>query len=339
MSGGTSLSTQFRSLRLPAFGYLLPPMNDLKIFSGRANPKLAKRICDYLGLPLGVNSLGNFPDGEISCKIEEDVRGRDVYLVQPTCPPVNESLMELLIMIDSCRRASADRITAVMPYFGYARQDRKDEGRVPITAKLCANIITRAGADRVLTMDLHSPQIQGFFDVPVDHLYAAPVLNEYFASMDVPNDELIVVSPDEGSVKRALWHAKRLNVPIAIVDKRRSSAEKTMQANIIGANVEGKTVLMFDDMISTAGSICGAVAKVCESGAKRVCVAATHGVLCGKAIENLNAAKLDVLVLTDTIPLAQEDKLPKLTTLSVAPLVGEAIKRIHRNESVSRLFG
>ena len=314
-------------------------MNDLKIFSGRANPKLARRICDYLGLALGANTLLNFPDGEISCKIEEDVRGRDVYLVQPTCPPVNESLMELLIMMDSCRRASADRITAVVPYYGYARQDRKDEGRVPITAKLVANLITRAGADRVLTMDLHSPQIQGFFDVPVDHLYAAPVLNEYFSNMGVPAEELIVVSPDEGSVKRALWHAKRLNTPLAIVDKRRSSAEKTKQENIIGASVEGKTVLMFDDMISTAGSICGAASKVAEAGAKRICVAATHGVLCGRAIENLNSAPIETLVLTDTIPRASDEKLPMLTTLSVAPLLGEAIKRIHRNESVSRLFG
>lgn len=314
-------------------------MNDLKIFSGRANPKLAKRICDYLGLPLASNTLGNFPDGEISCKIEEDVRGRDVYLIQPTCPPVNDNLIELLVMIDSCRRASADRITAVMPYYGYARQDRKDEGRVPITAKLVANLITRAGADRVLTMDLHSPQIQGFFDVPVDHLYAAPVLNEYFLNLRVPAEELIIVSPDEGSVKRALWHAKRLNTPLAIVDKRRSSAEKTRQEFIIGASVEGKTVLMFDDMISTAGSICGAAVKVAEGGAKKICVAATHGVLCGKAIENLNAAPIDTLVLTDTIPLAQDTQLPQLTTLSVAPLLGEAIKRIHRNESVSRLFG
>ena len=313
-------------------------MNDLKIFSGRANPKLAKRICDYLGLPLGVSSLGNFPDGEISCKIEEDVRGRDVYLVQPTCPPVNDNLMELLVMIDSVRRASGDRITAVVPYYGYARQDRKDEGRVPITAKLVANLITRAGADRVLTMDLHSPQIQGFFDVPVDHLFAAPVLNEYFLNLKVPESELIVVSPDEGSVKRALWHAKRLNTPLAIVDKRRSSAEKTKQEHIIGASVEGKTVLMFDDMISTAGSICGAAVKVHQAGASKICVASTHGVLCGNAIENLNSAPIDTLVLTDTIPLAHDHQLPRLTTLSVAPLLGEAIKRIHRNESVSRLF-
>lgn len=313
-------------------------MNDLKIFSGRANPKLSRRICDYLGLPVGAISIGNFPDGEISCKIEEDVRGRDVFLIQPTCPPVNEHLMELLIMIESCKRASAERITAVVPYYGYARQDRKDEGRVPITAKLVANLIVRAGADRVLTMDLHAPQIQGFFDVPVDHLYAAPVLSEHFVSMNIPEDEIVVVSPDEGSIKRALGHAKRLNARLAVVDKRRSSAEKTRQEHIIGASVEGKTALMFDDMISTAGSICGAAQKVRDAGAKDIYVAATHGVLCGRAIENLAASPIKTVAITDTIPLAPERSLPKITVLSVAPLLGEAIKRIHRNESVSRLF-
>lgn len=313
-------------------------MNDLKIFSGRANPKLARRICDYLGLPLGAISIGNFPDGEISCKIEEDVRGRDVFLIQPTCPPVNEHLMELLIMIESCKRASAERITAVMPYYGYARQDRKDEGRVPITAKLVANLIVRAGGDRVLTMDLHAPQIQGFFDVPVDHLYAAPVLSEHFMAMRIAEDEIVVVSPDEGSIKRALGHAKRLNARLAVVDKRRSSAEKTKQEHIIGASVEGKTALMFDDMISTAGSICGAAQKVRDAGAKDIYVAATHGVLCGKAIENLSAAPIKTVTITDTIPLPAERATPKIVVLSVAPLLGEAIKRIHRNESVSRLF-
>ncbi|HEX5443028.1 MAG TPA: ribose-phosphate pyrophosphokinase [Pirellulales bacterium] len=313
-------------------------MNDLKIFSGRANTELAVRICEYLGLPLGAISMGNFPDGEISCKIDEDVRGRDVFLVQPTCPPVNENLMELLIMIESCMRASAERITAVVPYYGYARQDRKDEGRVPITAKLVANLITRAGANRVLAMDLHAAQIQGFFDVPVDHLYASPVLNDHFARMRLPEDEVVVVSPDEGSTKRALGHAKRLGTRLAIVDKRRSSAEKTRQENIIGASVEGKVALMFDDMISTGGSICGAANKVHEAGAREVHVAATHGVLCGKAIENLQKAPIKSIVITDTIPLAPEKKLAKIQVLSVAHLLGEAIKRIHRNESVSRLF-
>jgi ribose-phosphate pyrophosphokinase len=313
-------------------------MNDLKIFSGRSNPLLSQRICDYLGIAPGQIALSNFPDSEISCKLEENVRGRDVFLVQSTCTPVNESLMELLVMIDSCRRASAERITAVIPYFGYARQDRKDEGRVPITAKLVANMITLAGAHRVLTMDLHAAQIQGFFDLPVDHLYASPVLNDYFKDMELPPDDLVVVSPDEGSIKRALGHAKRLGARLSIVDKRRSSAEKTRQENIIGAPVDGKICVMFDDMISTAGSICGAAAKVAEAGAKEIYVGATHGVLCGNALTNIEKSPIKKLVITDTIPLSADRKLPKISVLSVAPLLGEAIKRIHRNESVSRLF-
>jgi ribose-phosphate pyrophosphokinase len=284
-------------------------------------------------------TIGNFPDSEISCKVEEDIRGRDVFLVQPTCPPVNENLMELLIMIESCKRASAERITAVVPYFGYARQDRKDEGRVPITAKLVANIITRAGADRVLAMDLHAAQIQGFFDVPVDHLYAAPVLNEYFLDLGFDPGGLVVVSPDEGSIKRALGHAERLgHTSLAIVDKRRADAEHTKQENIIGASVEGKIALMFDDMISTAGSICGAAQVIHQRGASRIYVAATHGVLCGTAIERLAKSPIYEVVITDTIPLRPESMIPKIKVLSVAPLLGEAIKRIHRNESVSRLF-
>jgi ribose-phosphate pyrophosphokinase len=313
-------------------------MIDLKIFSGRANPQLSKRICDYLGLPMGGVTLGNFPDSEISCKIDEDIRGRDVFLVQPTCPPVNEHLMELLIMIDSCKRASAERITTVIPYFGYARQDRKDEGRVPITAKLVADIISRAGADRVLTMDLHAAQIQGFFDVPVDHLYAAPVLNDYFLSLNLPTKDVVVVSPDVGSIKRARGHAVRLNAPLSIVDKRRASAEQTKQENLIGAPIEGKICLMFDDMISTAGSICGAAKVLSDRGAKEIYVAATHGVLCGAAIERMMQAPLREIVITDSIPIRPDQILPKIKVLSVAPLLGEAIKRIHRNESVSRLF-
>ena len=313
-------------------------MKDIKIFSGRANPALAQRICQYLGLPLGKIMLGDFPDGEIACKIEEDIRGRDVFLIQPTGPPVNNNLMELLIMIESCKRASAERVTAVMPYYGYARQDRKDEGRVPITAKLVANLITRAGADRVLTMDLHAAQIQGFFDVPVDHLYAAPVLNKHFLSHDLVGDKIVIVSPDEGSIKRALGHVKRLGGSLAIVDKRRSSAEKTSQENIIGGPVEGKIVLMFDDIVSTAGSICGAAKILQRNGAAEIHVAATHGVLCGPAFERLKEAPITSVVLTDTIPLGEDQLLSKITVLSVSTLLGEGIKRIHRNESVSRLF-
>jgi ribose-phosphate pyrophosphokinase len=313
-------------------------MNSMKLFAGRAHPALAKRICEYLELPVGRAVVGNFPDGEISCKIDEDVRGRDVFIVQPTCPPVNENLMELLIMIESLKRASADRITAVMPYFGYARQDRKDEGRVPITAKLVANIITRAGADRVLAMDLHTAQIQGFFDIPVDHLYAAPVIDEHFRALGLADDNFVVVSPDEGSIKRALAHMARLGGHLAIIDKRRSTAEKTKQANVIGGQVKGRVALIFDDMISTAGSICGAAEVMHQQGASKVYLAATHGLLVGSAVERLQKAPIDGLILTDTIPIPAEKQIPKLTVLGVAPLLGEAIKRIHRNESVSRLF-
>jgi len=313
-------------------------MTDLKLFSGKANPKLSQAIAEYLGVPLGKIALGYFPDGETACKIEEDIRGRDVYLIQPTCPPANDNLMQLLVMIDSCKRASAERVTAVIPYFAYARQDRKDEGRVPITAKLVANLITRAGADRVLAMDLHAPQIQGFFDVPVDHLYAAPVLNQHFSDMNIPKDQLVIASPDEGSIKRALGHAKRLGGSVAIVDKQRTSADTTIQENVIGGPVTGKVVLMFDDMISTAGSIRGAARVLHDQGAKEIHVATTHAVLCGPAIERLQEAKLSSIVCTDSIPLRPEQMLPNMQVLSIAPLLGEAIKRIHRNESISRMF-
>ena len=312
-------------------------MRELKIFSGRANPQLAKDICSSLHLELGSISLGKFPDGENFCKVEDDVRGRDVYLIQSTCPPVNDNLMELLIMIDSCKRASAARITAVIPYYGYARQDRKDEGRTPITAKLVANVITRAGADRVLTMDLHAPQIQGFFDVPVDHLYAAPVLTNYFLSKSFDPAEIVVVSPDEGSIKRAIGHSKRLGGKLAIVDKVRDNAFKTQQKNIIGGPVEGKICLMFDDMISTAGSICGAARLVHEAGSKEIHLAATHGVLCDPAIENLRKAPIDSLVITNTIPLPLEKRLDSIQVLTVAPLLAEAIRRIHSNKSISQM--
>ncbi len=312
-------------------------MNELKIFSGRANRPLSARICEFLNLQLGECNLTTFPDGELHCKIE-DVRGRDVYLVQPTCPPVNDHLMELLIMIDTCKRASAERITAVMPYYGYARQDRKDEGRVPITAKLVANLITRAGADRVLAMDLHAPQIQGFFDVPVDHLYAGPVLNQHFSRLGHSPDDLVIVSPDEGSIKRAVGHLKRLGGSIAIIDKRRKSAVSVEQANVIGGPIDGKVALMFDDMISTAGSICGAAELVRKCGAREVHVAATHGVFAGKAVEKLRAAPIDTVVITDSIPLAPENNLEKISVLTVSGMLGEAIKRIHHHESISAIF-
>ena len=313
-------------------------MRELKIFSGRANQPLAEDICGFLHLPLGSISLTSFPDGESHCKIEEDVRGRDVFLVQSTCPPVNDHLMELLIMIDSCKRASAARITAVIPYFGYARSDRKDEGRVPITAKLCANLITRAGADRVLTMDLHAAQIQGFFDVPVDHLFAAPVLNEHFKKMNLTDDDIVVVSPDEGSIKRAIGHVKRLGGRLAIVDKRRASATETKQENIIGGPLDGRVALMFDDMISTAGSICGAARLVQEAGAREIHVAATHGILCGPALERIEEAPITSVVLTDSVPVEGDRKIPQIQILTVAPLLAEAIKRIHHDQSISAIF-
>ena len=311
----------------------------LQVFSGRANPELASNICSSMGIELGQCRLVTFPDGEFHCKIE-DVRGRDVFIVQPTCPNVNDNLMELLIMIDTCLRASAERITAVIPYFGYARQDRKDEGRVPITAKLVANMITRAGADRVLTMDLHAAQIQGFFDVPVDHLYAGSVLNDHFLSLNIPSDEIVIVSPDEGSIKRAVGHAKRIGGQIAILDKRRLSAEKIVQENIIGGPVDGKVALMFDDMISTAGSICGAAELVKKNGAREIHVAASHGVFAGKAVDRLKNAPVDSIVVTDSIPVTEEkaQQLPNLQVLSIAPMLGEAIRRIHQHKSISEIF-
>ena len=314
-------------------------MSQLQVFSGRANPELAKNICSSMNIDLAECRFETFKDGEFHCKIE-DVRGRDVFIVQPTCPPVNDNLMELLIMIDTCLRASAERITAVVPYYGYARQDRKDEGRVPITAKLVANMITRAGADRVLAMDLHAAQIQGFFDVPVDHLYAGSVLNKHFMKLNIPEEDIVIVSPDEGSIKRAVGHAKRLGGQLAILDKRRISSDKTIQENIIGGPVKGKVALMFDDMISTAGSICGAAELVKKQGAKEIHVAASHGVFAGDAVKILKNAPIDSIVVTDSIPVPREksDQLPNLTVLSIAPIMGEAIRRIHQHKSISAIF-
>jgi ribose-phosphate pyrophosphokinase len=312
--------------------------NQLKVFSGRANVPLAEKIAQCLGDPLGKITLQNFPDGETWCRIDEDVRGRDVFVVQPTCPPVNEHLIELLVILDSLKRASAARVTAVLPYYGYARQDRKDVGRVPITAKLVANLLTSAGANRVLALDLHAAQIQGFFDIPVDHLHAAPVINDYIRGLGIPQRDLVILSPDEGSIKRALAYQKKLGGNIAIVDKRRSSAVDTKQANLIGSSLEGKVAVIFDDMISTGGSVVGAANVARFNGARDVIACATHAVLVGPAIERLRDAPLRQLVLTDSIPLPPDKHLPKFKVLSVAPLLADAIKRIHFNESVSRLF-
>jgi ribose-phosphate pyrophosphokinase len=310
----------------------------LKVFSGRANIPLAQRIAECLGDAMGRITLDNFPDGETSVRIDEDVRGRDVFVVQPTCPPVNHNLMELLIMLDSFKRASADRVTAVLPYYGYARQDRKDQGRVPITAKLVANLLTNAGANRVLALDLHAAQIQGFFDIPVDHLEAGPVINEYIRSLRIPDRDLVVLSPDEGSIKRALRHQKKLGGAIAVVDKRRSSATETKQANLIGASLQGKVAVISDDMITTAGSVVGAANVAKCNGAREIYACATHPVLCGPAISRLRDAPIKQIVVTDSIPLPPEKQLPNIKLLSAAPLLADAIKRIHFNESVSKLF-
>ena len=309
---------------------------ELKIFSGNANPSLAQEIAVYLGQKLGEATVSSFSDGEVRVKIDENVRGADVFVVQSCCQPVNDSLMELLIIIDALKRSSANRITAVVPYFGYARQDRKDQPRVPITAKLVADLITTAGADRVLSMDLHAGQIQGFFNVPVDHLYALPVLLDYIVKKKI--SDLVVVSPDAGGVERARAFAKRLQANLAIIDKRREGPNQAQIMNIIG-DVQGKSVLLLDDMIDTAGTIVQGAQACLDHGAREVITACTHAVLSGPALDRLQASCLSQVVVTNTIPLrGKELACPKLHQLSVAPLLGEAIRRIHEDESVSSLF-
>lgn len=313
--------------------------DDLKIFCGRASRELTERICRYLDLPVGQGRTDIFPDGELIVKIDEDVRGRDCFIVQSTYHPVNAHLMELLIWIDCLKRASARRITAVIPYFGYARQDRKDEGRTPITAKLVANLITTAGADRVLTLDLHAEQIQGFFDIPVDHLHAAPVIVKYLQSIRHELGSIVLVSPDVGNVKRANRYATWLDAELAVIDKRRKSGTEVVSATIIG-DVKDKTVLMVDDLISTGGTICEAAKLVKAHGARDVIAACTHPVLVGLAMERLAEAPISRLIVTDTIPCGPRCRPleHKLVELSVAELLGEAIYRIHHNLSVSSLF-
>lgn len=305
------------------------------VFCGTAHPELAKAICEFLDIPLGNAVVKRFPDGELDVKIQEDVRGADAFVVQPTCHPVNENLMELLLLIDCLKRASADRITAVLPYYGYARKDRKDEGRVPITAKLVANLITTAGAHRVLALDLHASQIQGFFDIPVDHLSAAAALARPFQEQKIP--DLVVVSPDIGSVKLALPFAQKLGAEFAVVDKRRVRPDITEPGFLIG-EVRGKNVLMIDDIIATAGSVCAAAKLLMDKGAKSVRVAATHAVLCPPAVERLAEAPIERIVVTDTIPLREDAQGLPISVVSVASLLGEAMRRIHSNESVSLLF-
>ncbi|MBI1368802.1 MAG: ribose-phosphate diphosphokinase [Planctomycetes bacterium] len=313
--------------------------NDIKVFCGRASRDLSEAICRNLDVPLGQGHTEMFPDGEIIVKLEEDVRGRDCFVIQSTHHPVNAHLMELLIYIDCLRRASAQRITAVIPYFGYARQDRKDEGRTPITAKLVANLITAAGANRVLAIDLHAAQIQGFFDIPVDHLLAVPVFVEYIQSIRKDLGDTVVVSPDVGNVKTANMYANLLGGDLAIIDKRRKSGSEVVSSNIIG-EVKGKTVLMFDDMISTAGTVCEAAKLVMNQGAKDVIVTATHPVLVGLAMERLQDAPISKIIVSDTIPCGQrcEKIADKLVVLSVSNLLAQAIHRIHHHQSVSALF-
>lgn len=311
-------------------------MDRLTIFTGNANPALAREICDYLGIELGKILVSRFSEGEIQVKVEQNIRGNDVFVVQPTCPPPNENLMELLIMIDAIKRASAQRITAVIPYFGYARQDRKDQPRVPITAKLVANLITTAGADRVLTLDLHAGQIQGFFDIPLDHLYAVNIFVQYLKK-NHELDNFVVVSPDVGGIKMARAYAKRLGVPLAIVDKRRISMDETEVMNILG-EVEGKDVCIVDDIIATGTSLIEAAEALCERGAKSIYATITHAVLSANAIEKIKKSVVAKIYVTNTIPLTKEKEIDKIKVLSVAQLLGEAIKRIHKEESVSVLF-
>lgn len=307
----------------------------LKIFSGSANPGLAREICAELGIPLGEVELGRFSNGEVRLVIKENVRGDDVFVIQPTCQPANETLMELLIMTDAVRRASARRVTAVIPYYGYARQDRKTRGREPITAKLVANLITVAGARRVLAVDLHAGQIQGFFDIPVDHLTGIPLLAEYFQRLELP--EAVVVSPDPGGVPRAREMADRLGVPLAIIDKRRPEPNVAEVMNVIGP-VAGKNAILVDDMIDTAGTVAEGAAALKQHGARDIYVACTHPVLSGPAYERLHSAPIREVVVTNTIPVPPEKRDSLIRVLSIAPLLAAAIDRIHRDESVSALF-
>jgi ribose-phosphate pyrophosphokinase len=309
----------------------------IKVFTGRANPLLAQKICDYLELPLGRGRTDLFPDGELIVKVDEDVRGRDCFIIQPTSHPINAHLMELFVWIDCLKRASAARVTAVIPYFGYARQDQKHAGRTPITAKLVSNLIERSGADRVVSVDMHAPQVQGFFDIPVDHLSASPVIIDWFKSLKLTNR--VFVSPDVGNVKRAQVYANLLGGELCFIDKRRKSGKDIEAKHIVG-DVEGKNVLMVDDMITTGGTVTEAVKILRKSGAKEIFIAATHGVFAPPAMERLAKCEYTRLAVTDTIPLGDRAKPieDRLTVLSVANLVGEAIHRIHHNRSISELF-
>lgn len=306
----------------------------MKIFTGNSNPDLAKEICDYLDVPLGEADVISFPDGESFVRFKENIRGADVFIVQSTCNPANQNLMELFIMIDAARRASANRITAVIPFFGYARQDRKDQPRVPITSKLVANLLVSAGANRVLTVDLHAQQIQGFFDIPVDHLYASPVLFNYLKTIDTSN--LSLFSPDVGGMKMASAYADMLEVPLGFIAKRRVSAEIVQATSLVG-ETEGRDILLIDDMTETAGTLCAAAELLKKNGARSVMAAVSHGVLNDRGYKRIADGPIDQLITTNTTPVRNEESLP-ITVLSVAGLLGEGIKRIHQNTSVTGLF-
>jgi len=308
--------------------------NSLKIFCGNSNPQLAKEICEYLDVPLGEATVKSFPDGESFVRIEENIRGTDVFIVQSTCNPANQNLMELFIMIDAARRASAKRITAVIPFYGYARQDRKDQPRVPITSKLVANLLVSAGANRVLTVDLHAQQIQGFFDIPVDHLYASPVMFQYLKNID--REKLTLFSPDVGGMKMAAAYANLLRVPLGFIAKRRTDAETVEAISLVG-ETQDRDILLVDDMTETAGTLCAAAELLKKNGAARVFAAVSHGVLNERGYERLSSSILDELITTNTTPVQQREGVP-ITVLSVSELLGEGIKRIHMNESVTGLF-
>ncbi len=309
--------------------------NELKIFAGNSLPVLSRDICEFLNVTPGRAEIGRFPEGECKVKIGENIRGADVFIIQSTCPPVNDNLVELLVMIDAARRASARRITAVIPYFGYARQDRKDQPRVPITAKLVANLIAKAGADRVLTMDLHAPQIQGFFDIPLDHLVAMPVLADYFKKKEIKN--LSICTADVGGIKNAWKFAERLNAPLAIVDKKRSGDTEVEALALIG-EVKDKNIIIPDDMIATGGTLAQAASFLRQHGAKDLYACSTHALLSGSAVEKLKSAGFTEVIYTNTVPVALDKKQPNYVELSIAKLFGEAILRIHKETSVSSLF-
>ena len=316
--------------------FMATGFGELKVFSGSAHPELAREISAFLGVSMGQSRLRRFPDSEVSFQIDENIRGTDVFIVQPTSNPVDQHLVELLIMIDAFRRSSAARITAVVPYYGYARQDRKDKPRVPISAKLVANVLSAAGTNRVLTMDLHKAQIQGFFDIPVDHLFAAPVIIDYLARLDHP--KLTLVSPDAGGAERARAYAKRLDAELAVIDKRRSDDGTAEVMNVIGA-VEGRTCILQDDIIDTAGTIAKGATALKANGAERVIACAVHGVLSGPAIDRIEKSPIDKLIVTNTIPLSPAAaQCSKIVVLSVARLLGQAIRNIHEETSVSSLF-